>query len=117
MPQACWTSYAGVRGSSAEPSTVSRARPKSRLCLSTAPAANSPTRSPPESEPLDRTVQGGREQLLVGGPRVRADFRAPVLLPATVTYAADATGFQLRGNGRVHLTGRTGPAAARGGRS
>ncbi|MEU9320861.1 MaoC/PaaZ C-terminal domain-containing protein [Streptomyces sp. NPDC048295] len=49
--------------------------------------------------------------------RVRADFRAPVLLPATVTYAADATGFQLRGNGRVHLTGRTGPAAARDGRS
>ncbi|MGW1409550.1 MaoC family dehydratase [Streptomyces sp. NPDC002403] len=49
--------------------------------------------------------------------RVRADFRAPVLLPATVTYAADATGFQLRGDGRVHLTGRTGPSAARDGRS
>ncbi|MEU0626222.1 MaoC/PaaZ C-terminal domain-containing protein [Streptomyces sp. NPDC005989] len=56
---------------------------------------------------------------------LRADFRAPVLLPATVTYAADATGFQLRGTGRVHLTGRflggdgprPGPAAARGGRS
>lgn len=56
---------------------------------------------------------------------VRADFRAPVLLPATVTYAADATGFQLRGTGRVHLTGRIlggdgprpGPAAARDGRS
>ncbi|MFF1646164.1 MaoC/PaaZ C-terminal domain-containing protein [Streptomyces sp. NPDC058240] len=48
---------------------------------------------------------------------VRADFKAPVLLPATVTYAADATGFQLRGTGRVHLTGRTGSAAARDGRS
>ncbi|MEU0759085.1 MaoC/PaaZ C-terminal domain-containing protein [Streptomyces microflavus] len=47
---------------------------------------------------------------------VRADFRAPVLLPATVTYAADPTGnaFALRsesssgsgtGTGRVHLTG------------
>ncbi|MFE7109156.1 MaoC/PaaZ C-terminal domain-containing protein [Streptomyces sp. NPDC057575] len=56
---------------------------------------------------------------------VRADFRAPVLLPATVTYAADTTGFQLRGTGRVHLTGRIlggdgprpGPAAARDGRS
>ncbi|MFB7213744.1 MaoC family dehydratase [Streptomyces sp. NPDC056255] len=56
---------------------------------------------------------------------VRADFRAPVLLPATVTYAADATGFQLRGTGRVHLTGRflggdgprPGPATARDGRS
>ncbi|MGW2105229.1 MaoC/PaaZ C-terminal domain-containing protein [Streptomyces sp. NPDC001948] len=56
---------------------------------------------------------------------VRADFRAPVLLPSTVTYAADATGFQLRGTGRVHLTGRIlggdgpppGPEAARDGRS
>ncbi|MGQ4714458.1 MaoC/PaaZ C-terminal domain-containing protein [Streptomyces anulatus] len=39
---------------------------------------------------------------------VRAGFRAPVLLPATVTYAADATGnaFELRGaNGRAHLVG------------
>ncbi|MFI5631346.1 MaoC family dehydratase [Streptomyces sp. NPDC051664] len=41
---------------------------------------------------------------------VRADFRAPVLLPATVTYAVDGSGtaFQLRnGGGRVHLTGST----------
>ncbi|MEV7310559.1 MaoC/PaaZ C-terminal domain-containing protein [Streptomyces microflavus] len=47
---------------------------------------------------------------------VRSDFRAPVLLPATVTYAADPAGnaFALRsesssgsgtGTGRVHLTG------------
>ncbi|MFF6894240.1 MaoC/PaaZ C-terminal domain-containing protein [Streptomyces microflavus] len=47
---------------------------------------------------------------------VRADFRASVLLPATVTYAADPAGnaFALRsesssgsgtGTGRVHLTG------------
>ncbi|WP_406245245.1 MaoC/PaaZ C-terminal domain-containing protein [Streptomyces anulatus] len=39
---------------------------------------------------------------------VRAGFRAPVLLPATVTYAADATGnaFELRSpDGRVHLVG------------
>lgn len=39
---------------------------------------------------------------------VRAEFRAPVLLPATVTYAADAAGdtFALRGaTGRVHLAG------------
>ncbi|MFJ2108408.1 MaoC/PaaZ C-terminal domain-containing protein [Streptomyces microflavus] len=47
---------------------------------------------------------------------VRADFRAPVLLPATVTYAADPAGnaFALRSesssgsgteSGRVHLTG------------
>ncbi|WP_328720065.1 MaoC/PaaZ C-terminal domain-containing protein [Streptomyces sp. NBC_00247] len=41
---------------------------------------------------------------------VRAEFRAPVLLPGTVTYAADGSGtrFQLRGGpdgGRVHLTG------------
>ncbi|MGW0667940.1 MaoC family dehydratase [Streptomyces sp. NPDC002746] len=40
---------------------------------------------------------------------VRADFRAPVLLPGTVTYASDGTRFQLRGgegdDARVHLTG------------
>ncbi|MFF3174527.1 MaoC family dehydratase [Streptomyces sp. NPDC057900] len=36
---------------------------------------------------------------------VRADFRAPVLLPGTVTYASDGTRFQLRGGDRVHLTG------------
>ncbi|ESU50577.1 hypothetical protein K7395_20660 [Streptomyces filamentosus] len=39
---------------------------------------------------------------------VRAEFRAPVLLPATVTYAADPAGksFALRGaEGRVHLVG------------
>lgn len=40
---------------------------------------------------------------------VRADFKAPVLLPATVTYAADGSGsaFQLRTGSRVHLTGST----------
>lgn len=36
---------------------------------------------------------------------VRADFRAPVLLPGTVTYASAGTRFQLRGGERVHLTG------------
>ncbi|WP_406095818.1 MaoC/PaaZ C-terminal domain-containing protein [Streptomyces sp. NBC_01013] len=52
---------------------------------------------------------------------VRADFRAPVLLPGTVTYASDGDTFGLRGDGgRVHLTGttaRTAPEAARDGRS
>ncbi|MEV1045166.1 MaoC/PaaZ C-terminal domain-containing protein [Streptomyces sp. NPDC049916] len=41
---------------------------------------------------------------------VRAEFKAPVLLPATVTYAADpdTAAFALRGaEGRVHLTGVT----------
>ncbi|MFE7707113.1 MaoC/PaaZ C-terminal domain-containing protein [Streptomyces sp. NPDC057486] len=40
---------------------------------------------------------------------VRADFKAPVLLPATVTYAADGSGsaFQLRSGSRIHLTGST----------
>ncbi|QNE79342.1 hypothetical protein F0344_20890 [Streptomyces finlayi] len=48
---------------------------------------------------------------------VRADFRAPVLLPSTVTYAVDGSStpgstpgsaFELRdATGRVHLTGRT----------
>ncbi|MFE7756163.1 MaoC family dehydratase [Streptomyces sp. NPDC057429] len=36
---------------------------------------------------------------------VRAGFRAPVLLPATVTYAAAGSAFEVRGSGRVHLTG------------
>ncbi|MET8895036.1 MaoC family dehydratase [Streptomyces albogriseolus] len=37
---------------------------------------------------------------------VRADFRAPVLLPGTVTYAAAGGRFALLGGrGRVHLTG------------
>ncbi|MFI2783467.1 MaoC family dehydratase [Streptomyces sp. ALB3] len=36
---------------------------------------------------------------------VRADFRAPVLLPSTVTYAAEGSAFQVRGGSRVHLTG------------
>ncbi|MFB9736496.1 MaoC/PaaZ C-terminal domain-containing protein [Streptomyces thermocoprophilus] len=38
---------------------------------------------------------------------VRAEFRAPVLLPGTVVYAADASGrFELRApDGRTHLTG------------
>ncbi|MEU9532656.1 MaoC/PaaZ C-terminal domain-containing protein [Streptomyces sp. NPDC048213] len=42
---------------------------------------------------------------------VRADFRAPVLLPGTVTYASDGHAFQLRGGpdgARLHLTGTTG---------
>lgn len=41
--------------------------------------------------------------------RVRAEFRAPVLLPGTVTYAADGGRFELRGGDRVHLTGEVYP--------
>ncbi|WP_329038316.1 MaoC/PaaZ C-terminal domain-containing protein [Streptomyces sp. NBC_00178] len=37
---------------------------------------------------------------------LRADFRAPVLLPATVTYAASGPDFEVRDGSRVHLTGR-----------
>lgn len=46
---------------------------------------------------------------------VRADFKAPVLLPATVTYAVDGAGtaFQLRSGGRVHLTGSMARDSAR----
>lgn len=38
---------------------------------------------------------------------VRAEFKAPVLLPGTVTFAADGPDFQLRstGGGTTHLTG------------
>ncbi|MFF4586609.1 MaoC family dehydratase [Streptomyces sp. NPDC001388] len=42
--------------------------------------------------------------------RARAEFRAPVLLPGTVTFASDGTRFELRGVGetssRLHVTGR-----------
>ncbi|TQJ54914.1 MaoC/PaaZ C-terminal domain-containing protein [Streptomyces sp. SLBN-115] len=44
--------------------------------------------------------------------RVRAEFRAPVLLPGTVTFAADGERFELRGtgeSGRVHVNGRVDP--------
>lgn len=42
---------------------------------------------------------------------IRAGFRAPVLLPGTVTYAARDGRFELRGTGgRVHLTGEVRPA-------
>lgn len=44
--------------------------------------------------------------------RVRAEFRAPVLLPGTVVHAADAGRFELRGTGetgRVHVSGRVEP--------
>lgn len=37
--------------------------------------------------------------------RVEAEFRAPVLLPGTVTYAADGGRFELRGEERVHVSG------------
>ncbi|AVH57204.1 MULTISPECIES: MaoC/PaaZ C-terminal domain-containing protein [Streptomyces] len=47
------------------------------------------------------------------GPRdavtVRAEFKAPVLLPGTVTYAAEGPAFELRGGERVHLTGEVRP--------
>jgi hypothetical protein len=37
---------------------------------------------------------------------VRAEFRAPVLLPGTVSYGAEGAAFELRGaGGRLHLTG------------
>ncbi|WP_030974345.1 MaoC family dehydratase [Streptomyces sp. NRRL S-1824] len=46
---------------------------------------------------------------------VRADFKAPVLLPATVTYAVDGAGtaFQVRSGGRMHLTGSMARDSAR----
>ncbi|MFF4489657.1 MaoC family dehydratase [Streptomyces sp. NPDC001544] len=50
-----------------------------------------------------------------GTPRatlVRAEFRAPVLLPGTVVYGADGDGrFELRGGERVHVAGGVYPAA------
>ncbi|CKS97406.1 Uncharacterised protein [Mycobacterium tuberculosis] len=46
VPQACCRSNAGVYGESSEPSTHSRIRLKSRLCLSTAPPTTMSSRSP-----------------------------------------------------------------------
>ncbi|MGN9761733.1 MaoC family dehydratase [Streptomyces sp. SD31] len=45
---------------------------------------------------------------------VRAEFKAPVLLPGTVTYAAEGGRFELRGGGgdRVHLAGEVYPLAS-----
>ncbi|MEU1532995.1 MaoC/PaaZ C-terminal domain-containing protein [Streptomyces fagopyri] len=53
------------------------------------------------------------EQGSRGPVRVHADFKAPVLLPGTVTYAADGPVFELRSPddpGRPHLTGEVHPA-------
>ncbi|MFF2366460.1 MaoC/PaaZ C-terminal domain-containing protein [Streptomyces sp. NPDC058122] len=44
---------------------------------------------------------------------VRAEFRAPVPLPGTVTYAARGPEFELRSGGRVHLTGAVRPTRPR----
>jgi acyl dehydratase len=41
--------------------------------------------------------------------RVDAEFRAPVLLPGTVTYAAQGGRFELRDGDRVHVTGAVYP--------
>ncbi|RMB82200.1 MaoC/PaaZ C-terminal domain-containing protein [Streptomyces shenzhenensis] len=42
--------------------------------------------------------------------RVRAEFRAPVLLPGTVTYAAGGGRFEVRGgDGRIQVTGAVYP--------
>ncbi|MFE9810878.1 MaoC family dehydratase [Streptomyces sp. NPDC005548] len=47
-----------------------------------------------------------------GAVEVRADFRAPVPLPGTVTYAAQGLAFELRTGDRVHLTGDVRPLPA-----
>ncbi|GGX86959.1 MaoC/PaaZ C-terminal domain-containing protein [Streptomyces fructofermentans] len=45
-----------------------------------------------------------------GSALVRAEFRAPVLLPGTVAYGAEGAAFELRGpGGRLHLNGRVEP--------
>ncbi|MGW0825053.1 MaoC/PaaZ C-terminal domain-containing protein [Streptomyces sp. NPDC002845] len=48
--------------------------------------------------------------------RVRAEFRAPVLLPGTVTYAADGDLFELRTGDRLHLSGEVWTGGRLGGR-
>ncbi|MEU6216626.1 MaoC/PaaZ C-terminal domain-containing protein [Streptomyces sp. NPDC047022] len=49
------------------------------------------------------------EQPAPAAVRIRAEFRAPVLLPGTVTYAADGGRFELRGGDRLHLRGEIRP--------
>ncbi|MFD4504570.1 MaoC family dehydratase [Streptomyces sp. NPDC058457] len=44
---------------------------------------------------------------------VRAEFRAPVLLPGTVEYAAEGGRFQLRSGDRVHVEGIISPRVGR----
>ncbi|WP_254400710.1 MaoC/PaaZ C-terminal domain-containing protein [Streptomyces sp. AC555_RSS877] len=44
--------------------------------------------------------------------RIRAEFRAPVLLPGTVTYVADGERFELRGGDQVHVSGEVYPIAS-----
>jgi hypothetical protein len=44
--------------------------------------------------------------------QVRAEFRAPVLLPGAVTYAARGASFELRSGERLHLTGDVRPPRA-----
>ncbi|MFJ3586231.1 MaoC/PaaZ C-terminal domain-containing protein [Streptomyces sp. NPDC090127] len=45
---------------------------------------------------------------------VEAEFKSPVLLPGTVSYATDGAGrFELRTAGRLHLSGVTGETSAR----
>jgi acyl dehydratase len=44
--------------------------------------------------------------------QVQAEFRAPVLLPGAVTYAARGPSFELRSGGRLHLTGDVRPPRA-----
>ena len=58
-------------GSSREPSTHSRVRLKSRLCLSTAPAATSPTRSPARPNRATSPSRARGEHVLVGRVDVR----------------------------------------------
>lgn len=51
------------------------------------------------------------EQPARAAVHLRAEFKAPVLLPGTVTYAADGGRFELRGGDRPHLTGEIRPPA------
>ncbi|WP_405390213.1 MaoC/PaaZ C-terminal domain-containing protein [Streptomyces sp. NBC_01102] len=58
-----------------------------------------------EAEAAAKAGAGGAEGTDGRIRSLRADFRAPVLLPATVTYAAAGSAFEVRGTDRVHLTG------------
>ena len=65
VPHACCRSNAGVYGDSALPSTHSRIRLKSRLCLSTAPPIDRAQPFARQVEAVDQAAERGGEHVLV----------------------------------------------------
>src|SRR5450631_286351 len=123
VPHACCTSKHGVRDDSRHPRTLSRVRLKSRLCLSTAPAATSPTDSPARpkrvTSPSSAAINMSWLDAWVYAPLARANGmrlpptmtadRGPAVLPAMLPPGSiDACRRAYRSSGAGH--GKTRPA-------